>query len=269
MYCSTSSSSSDSASESTGNDVIFGDSDSNVGFTTAQGLFYTGDVLALITKSRVANRSGLNNIGNISNTSNINNLSGNINLKNEFKINFNNDANNSIGSQDPLGGVELKGFNNVRMRTSITDKHLIIVGQGGILMKGTIRGQTLTNTTERNLMFMDTTTRIVLGDTNCESKVKGIKTTFETGNELEVYNYIKFLNATTSSYIVNSTGNALLSINTAIDLINIFGNGVDKTNLRGSNIEIVSLTGEIRLDGTYIEIDSTQELLVKSADKHI
>ena len=213
------------------NDIIFGDSRNNCGFLVATGIYFLGDGTPLISNLRVFNSSGLNNIGNI------NNLSGNINLTNENKINFNNDANNSIGSQSALGGVELKGFNNVLIRTSIDDKPTINVGQTAIKCKGKITGEFLTGTVERDLLQVLTDNSIQFGDAGCELSVKGTLTTFGSGNPLEIYGYIKFKNATTSSYIVGSTGNSLLSINTAGDLVNIFGNGVDKTALKGNNID--------------------------------
>ena len=226
------------------NDIIFGDSQNNCGFLVANGIFFYGDGTPLISNLRVFNSSGLNNLGNI------NNLSGNINLTNENKINFNNDANNSIGSQSALAGVELKGFNNVLITTSVTNKPSINVGQASIKCKGKITGEFLTGTTERNLLQILTDNSIELGDNSCELSIKGTLTTFESGNPLEIYNNIKFKNSVTSSYIVNSSGNSLLGINTAGDLINIFGNGVDKTTIKGSNIDFEgfsSFNGDIQM----------------------
>jgi hypothetical protein len=345
------------------NDIVFGDVQNNAGFLVANGIFYYGDGLPLISNTRVFNSSGLNNIGNI------NNLSGDINLTSNNKINFNNDTNNSIGSQPvPLAGVQIMGFNNVLIRTSVSNKPTINVGQTAIKCKGKISGEFLTGTTERDLLevltdnsiqlgdagcglsvkgdsvlittgvtgepsinvgqtaikckgkisgefvtgtterdllqvltnnsiqlgdagcglsvkgdsvlittgvtgepsinvgqtaikckgkisgeFLTGTTErdllqvltnnsIQLGDAGCELTVKGTLTTFGSGNPLEIYGYIKFKNAVTSSYIVGSTGNALLSINTAGSLINIFGNGVDKTTVKGNNIDFEGAT---------------------------
>jgi len=214
------------------NDIIFGDSLNNCGFSVATGIYFLGDGTPLISNLRVFNSSGLNNLGNI------NNLSGNVNLTNENKINFNNDTNNSIGSQSALNGVELKGFNNVLLTTSVANKPSINIGQANILCKGVIAGKFLTGSVERELLQLLTDNSIQFGDAACELSVKATKTTFETGNPLEVYSYIKFLNAVTSLYIVGSTGNALVSINTAGDLVNIFGNGVENTALKGSNISL-------------------------------
>ena len=116
------------------------------------------------------------------------------------------------------------------------------------------------------MLQMTGTTDMTLSDATCELTVEGTKTVFGTGNEIEVNENIKFLTATTSSYIKNSTGTDLLSIDVDTDLINIFGNATDKTKLQGSNVELLSLLGEIRLDGNYIEHVSTGELLVQSAD---
>jgi hypothetical protein len=282
------------------NDIVFGDVQNNVGFLVANGIFYYGDGLPLISNTRLFSSSGLNNIGNI------NNLSGDINLTSNNKINFNNDTNNSIGSQPvPLAGVQIMGFNNVLIRTSVSNKPTINVGQTAIKCKGKISGEFLTGTTERDLLevltdnsiqlgdagcglsvkgdsvlittgvtgepsinvgqtaikckgkisgeFLTGTTErdllqvltnnsIQLGDAGCELTVKGTLTTFGSGNPLEIYGYIKFKNAVTSSYIVGSTGNALLSINTAGSLINIFGNGVDKTTVKGNNIDFEGAT---------------------------
>ena len=209
-----------------------------------------GDTPALITNGRIANLSGMNLPLDTCSVMNLNSS----------------DTNNTIGSVNATDGVEIKGFNNVKMFTSVANKPILNVGQSGISCKGKLLGQTLTNATERDLIDMTSTTAITIGDTNCELAVKGTKTLFGSGNELEVNDYIKFLTATTSSYIKNSTGTDLLSRNTLGDLINIFGNDTDKTHLRGSNIEMLSLVGEMKLDGTYIEFDSTQEILVKSAD---
>ena len=213
------------------NDIIFGDSQNNTGFSVSTGIYFLGDGTPLISNLRVFNSSGLNNIGNI------NNLSGNINLTNENKLNFNNDTNNSIGSQSALNGVELKGFNNVLIKTSVANKPSVNIGQTAIKCKGKISGEFLTNTTERDLLEVLTDNSIQLGDNSCELSIKGTLTTFESGNPLEIFGYIKFKNATTSSYIVGSTGNALVSINTAGDRLNIFGNGVENTALKGSNID--------------------------------
>ena len=106
----------------------------------------------------------MNNLGNI------NNLSGNINLTNGNTINFHNDANNSIGSTFALGGVELKGFNNVLITTSVEDKPSINVGQDGILCKGRIKGQFLTGTVERDLLQLTQNDSIQLGDVNTNIK---------------------------------------------------------------------------------------------------
>lgn len=214
------------------NDIIFGDSQNNTGFSVATGIYFLGDGTPLISNTRLFSSSGLNNLGNI------NNLSGNLNLTNENKINFNNDTNNSIGSQSALNGVELKGFNNVLLTTSVANKPSINIGQANILCKGVIAGKFLTGSVERELLQLLTDNSIQFGDAACELSVKATKTTFETGNPLEVYSYIKFLNAVTSLYIVGSTGNALVSINTAGDLVNIFGNGVENTALKGSNISL-------------------------------
>ena len=147
------------------NDIIFGDSQNNCGFLVANGIFFYGDGTPLISNTRVFNSSGLNNIGDI------NNLSGNINLSNGNKINFNNDANNSIGSRGvPLAGVELKGFENVLITTSVTDKPSINVGQSNILCKGKISGQFLTGTTERDLLQLTQNESIQLGDVNTNIK---------------------------------------------------------------------------------------------------
>ena len=226
------------------NDIIFGDSLNNTGFSVATGIYFLGDGTPLISNLRLFNSSGLNNIGNI------NNLSGNINLTNGNKINFNNDPNNSIGSQDALAGIELKGFNNVLITTSVTDKPSINVGQANILCKGKITGKFLTGTTERDLLQILSDNSIQLGDAGCELSVKGNLTTFESGNPLEVFSYLKFKSATTSSYIVNSSGNSLVSINTAGDLVNIFGNGVDKTTIKGNGIDFEgfsSFNGDIQM----------------------
>ena len=213
------------------NDIIFGDSQNNTGFSVSTGIYFLGDGTPLISNLRVFNSSGLNNTGII------NNLSGNINLTNENKINFNNDTNNSIGSQSALNGVELKGFNNVLIKTSVANKPSVNIGQTAIKCKGKISGEFLTGTTERDLLEVLTDNSIQLGDNSCELSIKGTLTTFESGNPLEIFGYIKFKNATTSSYIVGSTGNALVSINTAGDRLNIFGNGVENTALKGSNID--------------------------------
>ncbi len=145
------------------NDIIFGDSQNNCGFLVANGIFFYGDGTPLISNLRVFNSSGLNNTGII------NNLSGNINLKNGNKINFNNDANNSIGSQGaPLAGVELKGFNNVLIKTSETNKPSINVGQTAIKCKGKITAEFLTGTTERDLLEVLTDNSIQLGDADTD-----------------------------------------------------------------------------------------------------
>ena len=59
------------------NDIIFGDSQNNCGFSVSTGIYFLGDGTPLISNLRVFNSSGLNNTGNI------NNLSGNINLTND------------------------------------------------------------------------------------------------------------------------------------------------------------------------------------------
>jgi hypothetical protein len=282
------------------NDIIFGDVQNNCGFVVANGIFFLGDGTPLISNTRLFSSSGLNNTGSI------NNLSGNINLSNVNKIRFNNDDLNSIGSQGvPLAGVELKGFENVLLTTSKTNKPSLNVGQTAIKCKGKISGEFLTGsteremlqvltdnsiqlgddscglsvkgdtvlittgvtgepsikvgqtaikckgkisgefvtgTTERELLQVLTNNSIQLGDASCGLSVKGTTTTFESGNPLEIYGYIKFKNAVTSSYIVGSTGNALVSINTAGSLINIFGNGVDKTTVKGNNIDFEGAT---------------------------
>ena len=140
------------------NDIIFGDSQNNCGFSVSTGIYFIGDVTPLISNLRVFNSSGLNNTGNI------NNLSGNINLTNENKINFNNDTNNSIGSQNALNGVELKGFNNVLLTTSVANKPSIKISQTSIKCNGKITGQFLTGTTERDLLQLLTDNSIQLGD---------------------------------------------------------------------------------------------------------
>jgi len=140
------------------NDIIFGDSQNNCGFSVSTGIYFIGDVTPLISNLRVFNSSGLNNTGNI------NNLSGNINLTNENKINFNNDTNNSIGSQNALNGVELKGFNNVLLTTSVANKPSIKISQTSIKCNGKITGQFLTGTTERDLLLLLTDNSIQLGD---------------------------------------------------------------------------------------------------------
>ena len=147
------------------NDIIFGDSQNNCGFLVANGIFFYGDGTPLISNLRLFSSSGINNLGNI------NNLSGNINLTNSNKINFNNDANNSIGSQGaPLAGVELKGFNNVLITTSVTDKPSINVGQSAIKCKGKISGEFLTGTVERDLLQLTLDNSIQLGDANTNIK---------------------------------------------------------------------------------------------------
>jgi len=146
------------------NDIIFGDSQNNCGFSVSTGIYFLGDGTPLISNLRVFNSSGLNNTGNI------NNLSGNINLTNENKLNFNNDANNSIGSQNALNGVELKGFNNVLIKTSVTNKPSINVGQTAIKCKGKISGEFLTGTTERDLLQLTQNDSIQLGDANTNMK---------------------------------------------------------------------------------------------------
>lgn len=140
------------------NDIIFGDSQNNCGFSVSTGIYFLGDSTPLISNLRVFNSSGLNNTGNI------NNLSGNINLTNENKINFNNDTNNSIGSQNALNGIEIKGFNNVLIKTSVANKPTINVGQTAIKCKGKITGEFLTGTTERDLLQLLTDNSIQLGD---------------------------------------------------------------------------------------------------------
>ena len=228
----------------TNNDIIFGDSRNNVGFTVSTGIYFLGDSTPLISNTRAFNSSTLTNTGNI------NNLSGNINLSNENKINFNNDVNNSIGSTNALAGVELKGFNNVLITTSVANTPSINVGQANILCKGVIAGKFITGSVERELLQLLVDNSIQLGDAGCELSVKGTKTTFESGNPLEIYSTIKFLNAVTSSYIVGSTGNSLLGINTNGDLVNIFGNGVDNTTLKGNNIDFEgfsSFNGDIQM----------------------
>ena len=216
------------------NDIIFGDSLNNCGFSVATGIYFLGDGTPLISNLRVFNSSGLNNIGNI------NNLSGNINLTNEYKLNFNNDANNSIGSQNALNGVELKGFKNVLITTSVTNKPSINVGQTAIKCKGKITGQFLTGTTERDLLQVLTDNSIELGDSSTT-----IKYVCSASGGL-------YINSITNP-VLTGTGTANLQglsmnagdidiVNGDINMINgkniIFNGMVDNLNFIGSSIAV-------------------------------
>ena len=156
------------------------------------GIYFLGDGTPLISNLRVfIVHLVLNNSGNI------NNLSGSINLTNENKLNFNNDANNSIGSQGALNGVELKGFNNVLIKTSVTNKPSINVGQTAIKCKGKISGEFLTGTTERDLLQLTQNDSIQLGDANTNMKyvcsaggglyINSVTNPVLTGTEQQIY----------------------------------------------------------------------------------
>ena len=222
------------------NDIIFGDSLNNCGFSVATGIYFLGDGTPLISNLRLFSSSGLNNTGII------NNLSGNINLTNENKINFNNDANNSIGSQSALAGVEIKGFNNVLIKTSVTNKPSVNVGQTAIKCKGIITGEFLTGTTERDLLQVLTDNSIQLGD--ADTTIKFVSTA--TGG--------LYINSITNP-VLTGTGTANLQglsmnagdidiVNGDINMINsknIYFNGmVDNLNFIGSSTAV---------DGVYLQ----------------
>ena len=134
------------------NDVIFGDINNNVGFATAQGLFYKDDSLALITKTRIGNLSGINM------------ASGDI-------INFNgevaDDLKNTIGSNANLGGVYLQGASIVKIGTEGLNANAIFsVKTDKINCKGKLTGQFTYNGTERDLLQLTENESIQLGDVN-------------------------------------------------------------------------------------------------------
>lgn len=217
------------------NDIIFGDSLNNCGFSVATGIYFLGDGTPLISNLRLFSSSGLNNTGII------NNLSGNINLTNGNKINFNNDTNNSIGSQGaPLAGVQIMGFENVLIKTSVSNKPNINVGQSAIKFKGKISGEFLTGTTERDLLQVLTDNSIQLGD--ADTTIKFVSTA--TGG--------LYINSITNP-VLTGTGTANLQKltmdagdidvkNGDINMINgknIYFNGIDDNlNFIGSSIDV-------------------------------
>ena len=141
----------DIAFTNSANDCIIGDARNNVGFSTLQGLFMNGNTTALITNGRVANFSGLKM------------LNGNV-------IDFNSDTINTIGSNTTVDGVIVQGSNNVKLQTATAGRCILNVGSTAILCKGKITGQTLSNSTSRDLLQMTSTTSIHLGDINANMK---------------------------------------------------------------------------------------------------
>lgn len=211
------------------NDIIFGDSQNNCGFSVANGIFFYGDGTPLISNLRVFNSSGINN------------LSGNINLTNDNKIRFNNDDLNSIGSRGvPLAGVEIKGFENVLITTSVTDKPSINVGQSAIKCKGKISGEFLTGTTERDLLQLTQNDSIQLGDANTNMKY-----VCSAGGGLyinSVVNPVLSYDGTANLQGLSMDAGDIDIVNGDINMINgknIYFNGIDDNlNFIGSSIGV-------------------------------
>jgi uncharacterized pyridoxamine 5'-phosphate oxidase family protein len=255
------------------NDIIFGDVQNNCGFVVANGIFFYGDGTPLISNTRLFSSSGLNNTGSI------NNFSGNINLTNDNKIRFNNDDLNSIGSRGvPLAGVELKGFENVLLTTSVTNKPSLNVGQTAIKCKGKISGEFLTGSTERDLLEVLTDNSIQLGDASCGLSVKGdtvLITTDVTGEpSINVgQTAIKCKGKISGEFLTGSTERELLQVltNNSIQLgdascgLSVKGDSVlittDVTGEPSINVGQTAIKCKGKLSGEFVTGTTERELL--------